>query len=179
MKLLFLELECSHLPDTGLWQLSLKYPVGTEPVQGAHPSSHTDGLPKTQFLHIEVGLRTFKSVKISIFFYAHSAFSYVIWSTRESKNIWHENSKRIQKTVLRCWHIAATAFATNVFLVGPSIRSGPARLTDVFFSLTTLCLIIYLRSMLWRHVGEWRYSSTNLDFSTRWRWAVIFTNKPL
>jgi hypothetical protein len=28
--------------------------------------------------------------------------------------------------------------------------------------------------MLWRCMGEWRYSSTILDFSTKWRWVVGF-----
>jgi hypothetical protein len=27
----------------------------------------------------------------------------------------------------------------------------------------------------WRYVGQWRYSSTILDLSTRWRWVVSFT----
>jgi hypothetical protein len=26
----------------------------------------------------------------------------------------------------------------------------------------------------WRHVGEWRYSTTILDLSTGWRWVFIF-----
>jgi len=25
-----------------------------------------------------------------------------------------------------------------------------------------------------RHMGEWRYSSTHFDLSTRWRWVVSF-----
>jgi hypothetical protein len=28
--------------------------------------------------------------------------------------------------------------------------------------------------MPWRHMGEWRYSSTILDPGTRWRWVVKF-----
>jgi hypothetical protein len=32
----------------------------------------------------------------------------------------------------------------------------------------------YLNTLLWRHIGEWRYSSTVLDLSTRWRWVVSF-----
>jgi hypothetical protein len=28
---------------------------------------------------------------------------------------------------------------------------------------------------LWRHMGEWRFSSIILDLGTRWRWAVGFT----
>jgi hypothetical protein len=34
-------------------------------------------------------------------------------------------------------------------------------------------------TVLWRHVGEWRYSSTFLNLSTRWRWVVSFTPLPL
>jgi hypothetical protein len=33
--------------------------------------------------------------------------------------------------------------------------------------------------MPWRHMGEWRYSSTFLDLGTRWRWVVSFTPLPL
>jgi hypothetical protein len=33
--------------------------------------------------------------------------------------------------------------------------------------------------MSWRHIGGWRYSSTILDLSTRWRWVVSFTPLPL
>jgi hypothetical protein len=33
--------------------------------------------------------------------------------------------------------------------------------------------------MPWRHMGEWRYSSTILDIGTRWRWVVSFTPLPL
>jgi hypothetical protein len=33
--------------------------------------------------------------------------------------------------------------------------------------------------MLWRHMGEWRYSSTILDLSTRWWWVVSFTPRSL
>jgi hypothetical protein len=33
----------------------------------------------------------------------------------------------------------------------------------------------YLSTMPWRHMGEWRYSSTFLDLGTRWRWVVRFT----
>jgi hypothetical protein len=29
--------------------------------------------------------------------------------------------------------------------------------------------------MPWRRMGDWRYSSTVLDLSTRWRWVVSFT----
>jgi hypothetical protein len=32
--------------------------------------------------------------------------------------------------------------------------------------------------MSWRHMGEWRYSSTFLDFPTRWSWVVSFTPLP-
>jgi hypothetical protein len=31
----------------------------------------------------------------------------------------------------------------------------------------------------WRRMGEWRYSSTILDLSVRWRWLVSFTPQPL
>jgi hypothetical protein len=30
-------------------------------------------------------------------------------------------------------------------------------------------------TMSWRHMGEWRYSSTILDLGTRWTWVVSFT----
>jgi hypothetical protein len=30
----------------------------------------------------------------------------------------------------------------------------------------------YLSTMPWRHMGEWRYSSTILDLGTRWKWVV-------
>jgi hypothetical protein len=33
--------------------------------------------------------------------------------------------------------------------------------------------------MPWRHMGEWRYSSTILDLSSRWRWMVNFTSLPI
>jgi hypothetical protein len=33
--------------------------------------------------------------------------------------------------------------------------------------------------MPWRHIGEWRYSSTILDLCTRWRWVISFTPLPL
>jgi hypothetical protein len=33
--------------------------------------------------------------------------------------------------------------------------------------------------MPWRHMGEWRYSSTILDLGTRWRWAISFTPRML
>jgi hypothetical protein len=33
--------------------------------------------------------------------------------------------------------------------------------------------------MPWRGVGEWRYSCTILDLSTRWRGVVSFTSRPL
>jgi hypothetical protein len=33
--------------------------------------------------------------------------------------------------------------------------------------------------MPWGHIREWRYSSTILDFGTRWRWVVSFTPRPL
>jgi hypothetical protein len=33
--------------------------------------------------------------------------------------------------------------------------------------------------MPWKHMGEWRYSSTFLDLGTRWRQAVSFTALPL
>jgi hypothetical protein len=31
----------------------------------------------------------------------------------------------------------------------------------------------------WRRVREWRYSSAILDLSTRWRWVIRFTPRPL
>jgi hypothetical protein len=34
-------------------------------------------------------------------------------------------------------------------------------------------------TMPWRHMGEWRYSSTILDLGTRWRWVVSFMPQPL
>jgi hypothetical protein len=33
--------------------------------------------------------------------------------------------------------------------------------------------------MPWRHMGQWRYSSTILDLDTRWRWVVSFKPRPL
>jgi hypothetical protein len=33
--------------------------------------------------------------------------------------------------------------------------------------------------MPWRHMGEWRYSSTILCLSSRWRWVISFTPQPL
>jgi hypothetical protein len=33
--------------------------------------------------------------------------------------------------------------------------------------------------MPWKRMGERRYSSTILDFGTRWRWVVSFTPLPL
>jgi hypothetical protein len=33
--------------------------------------------------------------------------------------------------------------------------------------------------MPWKHMGEWRYSSTILDLGTRGRWVVNFTPLPL
>jgi hypothetical protein len=37
----------------------------------------------------------------------------------------------------------------------------------------------YLRTMPWRRMEKWRYSSNFLDLGTRWRWAVRFTPLPL
>jgi hypothetical protein len=31
--------------------------------------------------------------------------------------------------------------------------------------------------ILRRHMGKWRYSSTDLDFGTRWKWVVCFTHR--
>jgi hypothetical protein len=31
----------------------------------------------------------------------------------------------------------------------------------------------------WRRMGEWRYNTTILDLSTRWRWVARFTSPPL
>jgi hypothetical protein len=36
-----------------------------------------------------------------------------------------------------------------------------------------------LSTMPWRHVSEWRYSSTFLDIGTEWRWVVRLTPLPL
>jgi hypothetical protein len=33
--------------------------------------------------------------------------------------------------------------------------------------------------MPWRHMGEWKYSSTILKLDIRWRWVVSFTPQPL
>jgi hypothetical protein len=33
--------------------------------------------------------------------------------------------------------------------------------------------------MPWRHVWEWRYSSTFLELGTRWRWVISFTPQQL
>jgi hypothetical protein len=33
--------------------------------------------------------------------------------------------------------------------------------------------------MPWRHMGDWRYSSTILNLGNRWRWVVSFTPWPL
>jgi hypothetical protein len=40
-------------------------------------------------------------------------------------------------------------------------------------------VLIYLITMPWRHMGEWRYSSTILDLSTRWWWLASFMPWPL
>jgi hypothetical protein len=37
----------------------------------------------------------------------------------------------------------------------------------------------YLSTTPWRRVGEWRYSSTIVDFGTKWRWVVSFSHRPL
>jgi hypothetical protein len=37
----------------------------------------------------------------------------------------------------------------------------------------------WISTIPWRHMGEWRYSSTFLDLGTRWRWVVSFTHLPL
>jgi hypothetical protein len=37
----------------------------------------------------------------------------------------------------------------------------------------------HMPNMPWRRMGEWRYSSTTLDLSTRWRWLVSFLPQPL
>jgi hypothetical protein len=36
-----------------------------------------------------------------------------------------------------------------------------------------------LSTMPWRHIGEWRYSSTIPELGTRWRWVVSYTPPPL
>jgi hypothetical protein len=45
--------------------------------------------------------------------------------------------------------------------------------------MLSLYLIIYLSTMPWRHMAEWRYSSIILYLGTRWRWVVSFTTLPL
>jgi hypothetical protein len=37
----------------------------------------------------------------------------------------------------------------------------------------------WLSTKLWRHMTQWRYSSTIRDLNTRWRWLVSFTPWPL
>jgi hypothetical protein len=37
----------------------------------------------------------------------------------------------------------------------------------------------YLSTMPWKHMREWRHSSTVLDLGTRWKWVVSFTPLPL
>jgi hypothetical protein len=37
----------------------------------------------------------------------------------------------------------------------------------------------WLSTVPWRHMGEWRYSSTILDLGVRWRWMVSSTPRPL
>jgi hypothetical protein len=41
----------------------------------------------------------------------------------------------------------------------------------------SLCLIN--ETTPWRRMGEWRYSSTIIDLSIRWRWVFSFTPRPL
>jgi hypothetical protein len=40
-------------------------------------------------------------------------------------------------------------------------------------------MLNYLSTILWKCMGEWRYSSTILDLFTRCRWVVSFTLLPL
>jgi hypothetical protein len=35
-----------------------------------------------------------------------------------------------------------------------------------------------LSTAAWRRMWEWKYSSTILDFGTRWSWVVSFTTRP-
>jgi hypothetical protein len=42
----------------------------------------------------------------------------------------------------------------------------------------SLCLIDWA-TMLWRHMGEWRYSSTILHFGAKWRGVISFAPRPL
>jgi hypothetical protein len=61
----------------------------------------------------------------------------------------------------------------------------PSRNTDHYNHINYLGkgkavpLLNELSNTLWRHRGEWRYSSTILDLGTRWNWVVSFKPLPL
>jgi hypothetical protein len=58
-----------------------------------------------------------------------------------------------------------------------------AKLAQRQHSWTAKCEVVHvfnlLSSTLWCHVGEWRYSSTILEFGTKWRWMVTLALWPL
>jgi hypothetical protein len=46
-------------------------------------------------------------------------------------------------------------------------------------NVKAVLVLNYLSPMPWWHMGEWRYSSTILDLSTRWWWVVSFMSMSL
>jgi hypothetical protein len=40
-------------------------------------------------------------------------------------------------------------------------------------------LSLWVSNMPWRHMGQWRFSSTSLDLGNRWSWVVSFMSRPL
>jgi hypothetical protein len=50
--------------------------------------------------------------------------------------------------------------------------------TDLKWKGKVVPVLNQFSTMPWRHMGEWRHSSTFLDRGTRWRWVVSFTALP-
>jgi hypothetical protein len=73
---------------------------------------------------------------------------------------------------VQCWDSSftrATAFHSK------SLRAQNIKLLNVKKLVTRN----YLSTTPWKHMGEWRHSSTFLDLGTGWRWTVSFTPRPL
>jgi hypothetical protein len=72
----------------------------------------------------------------------------------------------------RTWGVLATCFG-NLWKprMCQIISSGPNRIKS---SGQNVPVRNHLRTMLWRHMEEWRCRSTFLDLGTRWRWVVSF-----
>jgi hypothetical protein len=51
--------------------------------------------------------------------------------------------------------------------------------TEIKIKYKVVSVLTQLSDTSWRHMGEWRYSSTILDLDTKWKWVVSFMLRPL